>query len=394
MVLHRLSRLWSRLLGFVIIPAQFPGDLMALSEDLMTSPWETIRTWSPSLIWQLLMQILKLEKLTVADDPMPVRMTRARNQYLSRGWEHCPMCTRDGVTIDACIKPPANDGISPRYVIYIGGNMQIYEFWLAFFHIYAQSSELGFLCFNFRGVGHSEGAITSCDDMLIDIDTMVRYLLEKGVLPEHIVLHGFSIGGALAAQYLVLPETPDGICLVTDRSFRSFCHAAYAICRGFDAAVGRAEEAGETDELLSRRAQQHERGGLPSPLRRVLARLLSWLRAVVAYLATNCLRSGGWELSTEAVWDRIRGPKAVIYNRADNIVSYEASSLHYHLERVPHSLAGAHVVEVTFRDPDVAMHDFPLTLDVDAWYALMDAERAMLGMTHPTMGVYSKTMNL
>lgn len=59
------------------------------------------------------------------------------------------------------------------------------------------------------------------------------------------LLHGFSVGGGIAALYLAQPRAPP--CgLTSERSFRSFSHAAFAVVKGRDPAAGapRAAEAG------------------------------------------------------------------------------------------------------------------------------------------------------
>ena len=107
-----------------------------------------------------------------------------------------------------------------------------------YFDLYANDSGLGFLCFNFRGVARSEGGVSCLDDMLLDLRAAYEHLTEGlGVLTPHILFHGFSIGAAVASCFLAQPDAPR--CAITsDRSFRSFGHAAFAICRGPTAAVG------------------------------------------------------------------------------------------------------------------------------------------------------------
>ena len=51
-------------------------------------------------------------------------------------------------------------------------------------------------------------------------------------------------------------------------------------------------------------------------------------------------------------------------------------------EPPPGQLASTAVVEVTIRYAQGwALHDFPLSLDLDAWYGMIAAERAALGLT-------------
>ena len=91
-----------------------------------------------------------------------------------------------------------------------------------------------------------------------------------------------------------------------------------------------------------------------------------------------------------------------MYNEADNIVNYPAASLHAAIlaqhaktaaarptgtpsssaaDEAKAAMGDTAVVEVTIRYAQGwAMHDFPLSLDLDAWYAMIAAERAALGI--------------
>jgi len=342
-----------------------------------------LRSWSLQLAWQLIWQTLTLQKLTIPDDEKLRRLEDARNNYLRKDWRECQLHTVDGVMLDACIKEPRDRTGPPRFIFFIGGNMQMYEFWLPYFESYARETGFGFLCFNFRGVGRSEGATTCMDDMLTDIRAGVDHLLERGVLPHHILLHGFSIGGSLAALFLASPGAPATIAITSDRSFRTFGHAAFCICRGFDAAVGREPGVPKYEE------DEDYEGSTGSAVQPAWRRQLGsmgragfvMLRAVVAQLAVTICQATGWELNAEEAWTRIQGRKVLIYNRADNIVCYEGASLHAALSQHPQGLHDVNVVEVTLRDAsDWAMHDFPLFYDVQAWREMIAAERQALGV--------------
>jgi hypothetical protein len=319
----RLALLASRLFGIIILPAQLPGDVTALAQDLLAAPWQTVRSWPASLVLQLLRQVFCHEKLTLPEDPMLERMSASRARYFKKGWSLMPLRTADGVSIDACIKRPANTRIAPRYVLFIGGNSQRYEDWLPYFDMYASDSQLGFLAFNFRGVNQSEGAITCLEDMLSDVRAAFDALVEeRGVLPQHIVLHGFSIGGAIAAIFLAQPGAPRAV-ITSDRSFRSFSHAAFALVRGFSAAVGEKADQGEEVE-----EEQGARSGGRAALSWVWAWLFGLARALVAQLAVVFAGATGWELDAVEAWSRIDGKKVLVYNKSDNIISYTGSSLH------------------------------------------------------------------
>ena len=195
---ERVSRLASRLFGLIILPAQVPGDPVDLGQDLFSNPWRTIRSWKPETIKALLWQLVTHQKLTLPRDSQLERLNTSRTKFLSRGWSLCPVRTMDGVELDAVIKAPTNARVAPRYVLFVGGNSQKYEDWLPYFQLYADDSELGFLCFNFRGVARSEGTVTCPEDMVTDVRAAFEHLVAVGVQPHHILIHGFSLGGAIS----------------------------------------------------------------------------------------------------------------------------------------------------------------------------------------------------
>lgn len=275
-----------------------------------------------------------------------------------------------------------------------------YEDWLMYFDLYANDSGLGFLCFNFRGVARSEGGVSCLDDMLLDLRAAYEHLTEGlGVLTPHILFHGFSIGAAVASCFLAQPDAPR--CAITsDRSFRSFGHAAFAICRGPTAAVGN----GNPPTMPISGSGGDFKAALLARLKLVLLCLLGVARAALAQIAVLAFRHTGWELDALAAWPKIHGPKVLVYNTADNIVSYKGASLHFGLlhassdgadaedgggagargstrEALARAMDETTVVEATIRDAQGwALHDCPLSLDHDAWYGMIRAERAALGL--------------
>lgn len=416
-----MERLLQRLFGLIILPASLPGDPGELASDLVAEPLTTLRRVSPTTFWSLVRQLIHHEKLTIPDDPQLEMLLRAREKYRS-SWTAATIVTADGVKLDACYKPPADSQIAPRYILFIGGNSQKYEAWLPYFDMYANESELGFLCFNFRGVSQSEGAVTCLADMLADVRAAFDFLVEqRGALPHHIVLHGFSIGGAIAAAFLGQPGAPRAA-ITSDRSFSSFCHAAFALVRGPDAALGQRRATEPAEE-----AEEGEAGGEPPApegsrpwLRGAMRGVIGFARASAAQIGVIWARSTGWELDAVAAWPLIEGRKIVVFNAADNIINYQAASLHAALERASRAaaeeattssggfsaglsgkespsdsvplahdpagsgrdlLAGVTVIESEIRYAQGwAMHDFPLTLDPEAWYAMIAAERSALGL--------------
>jgi hypothetical protein len=82
--------------------------------------------------------------------------------------------------------------------------------------------------FNYRGVGKSTGFPRTVDDLVEDGTAVIKRLLKKGVRPENIVVHGFSLGGAVATKAVLdineqLKKDGKGqLALCNERSFKSF----------------------------------------------------------------------------------------------------------------------------------------------------------------------------
>ena len=453
-LLSRLERFAARFFGLIILPAQLPGDPLDAVLDLKDDPVGTLKSWKWSLISQLVRQICTCQKITIPDDPLLERLHQSRTKFLVKGWSQISLHTADGLKLDGYIKAPADARIPPRYIIFVGGNSQKvsareslreepltchsprvftallllgallimsltslsarcvplwqYEDWLPYFDLYANDSGLGFLCFNFRGVARSEGGVSCLNDMLLDLRAAYEHLTEGlGVVTSHIVFHGFSIGAAVASCFLAQPDAPR--CAITsDRSFRSFCHAAFAICRGPTAAIGD----GNAPRVLNSSGGGFK-AALIARLKLVLLCLLGIARAALAQIAVLAFRHTGWELDALGAWPKIQGPKILIYNTADNIVNYAGASLHFGLlhacsdgadgedcagaggeavgrvgraggtrEALARAMDETTVVEATIRDAQGwALHDCPLSLDHDAWYGMIRAERAALGLS-------------
>jgi RTX toxin RtxA len=56
------------------------------------------------------------------------------------------------------------------------------------------------LSVNYRGYGDSDGGLPSKESVYKDGHAMFNHLLEMGFKPEQIIIHGYSMGGAVAAK--------------------------------------------------------------------------------------------------------------------------------------------------------------------------------------------------
>ena len=61
-MLRSVAAICSRLLSLIILPAQLPGDVVDLLDDLGNAPLRTVRSWSPGLVLSLFRQLVGLRK--------------------------------------------------------------------------------------------------------------------------------------------------------------------------------------------------------------------------------------------------------------------------------------------------------------------------------------------
>lgn len=112
---------------------------------------------------------------------------------------------------------------SEKYIIWLNGLGGCYESQLERLGEYADTLEANVLVFNYRGVGDStSNRPVRPKDLVTDTKAMIAFLTEKGVAPEDIVIHGFSLGGGVGAQAAL--QAP-GVKQINDRSFKSFSKA-------------------------------------------------------------------------------------------------------------------------------------------------------------------------
>lgn len=127
--------------------------------------------------------------------------------------------TLDKVKLDTVqIRNPA----SQKWIVYLNPNNGCYENNLPYLHRLSQATGQSVYAGNYRGTGRSEGDIVNLKDLLLDGDAFIQHLLSQGVPPQHITLHGHSMGGGVATELAALHP---GIKLVADRTYSSISDA-------------------------------------------------------------------------------------------------------------------------------------------------------------------------
>lgn len=98
---------------------------------------------------------------------------------------------------------------------------------------YVIQKRANFLALNYRGYGASSGGVPSNRTMVEDGVAILNHLLDSGIDPERIVLHGYSMGGNIAANVLQAAEAR-GLKLgglILDRPMEKLATGAAALTR-------------------------------------------------------------------------------------------------------------------------------------------------------------------
>lgn len=133
---------------------------------------------------------------------------------------------------------------------------------------------------NYRGVMESQGSAQSSRDLQRDGEAMIQFLLEQGIPPDNILVHGWSLGGAVATSLVKLYQDKGiQMHLCSDRSFSSF----------------------------------------PDFLKNILPKCL-------VGIITKIVAAAGWVFNASNDFNQIVSSKFIIHaKRADRVIPYEAS---------------------------------------------------------------------
>jgi len=222
------------------------------------------------------------------------------NTSSGSGWTNIKLAAYGTATrIDAAYyENPAQAQVRPeerRWIMWFLGNGECYEMMLHDFQSLASFSGMNILVFNYRGVNHSEGRLVQAWDLVEDGRLCLDHLVDTlGAQPEHVILFGHSIGGAVAAQ-LRAEHSPHGP-LVVDRSFSSLATAAKSVF-----------------SVLSKS-------------------LLGFALKIPTFVIIGLLNSVfKGKMDAVEAWNGIKGSRMVIYHLEDAVISYDPASLHFAL---------------------------------------------------------------
>ena len=222
-VLRAIGYRFSRVVGLIVLMGQLPGDVAGFVDHLAAEPLGALRSLSCGDVWHFVSAAVVFpRKMSVRGvDSNLLRLERIRLRYELEGWEHVRFTTADGVRLDGARHAPPRSASRRRWVIFFNANMQKYEEWFFYFHRYVREAKVGMLVFNWRGVAHSDGYITCIDDLVADGTAALRLLIDEGVDPRHILIHGLSIGACIAALVRARQPVGEHGPVLLDRPFSS-----------------------------------------------------------------------------------------------------------------------------------------------------------------------------
>lgn len=121
---------------------------------------------------------------------------------------------------------------------------------------YVDGKQVNFLALNYRGYGGSSCGVPSHRSMVEDGLAIVNHLLETGIDAKRIILHGYSMGGNIAANVTEAAEAKGHTLggLILDRPMETLCTGAAA--------------------LTQTKSRNFARNYILSPIVRVVVRLL------------------------------------------------------------------------------------------------------------------------
>eukprot|EP00040_Diaphanoeca_grandis_P000034 m.14184 g.14184 ORF g.14184 m.14184 type:complete len:484 (+) comp10036_c0_seq1:364-1815(+) len=215
-------------------------------------------------------------------------------------WTNAKLPGSDGVRIDGAYyinelqsQLPAEE---QRWILWFLGNGEVYEMMLQDFEGISNTSGMNIYVFNYRGVSHSEGQLVQAWDLVEDGRVCLSHITSVlSARPEHVLLFGHSIGGAVAAQ-LRAEHSPQGP-LVVDRSFCNLGAAANSVFGMISKAIIGSE--------------------VPIP------------KFVIVGLLSSVFKG---RMDAKAAWLNCTGPRLTLYHTQDLIIKYSSCSLHAALD--------------------------------------------------------------
>lgn len=185
-------------------------------------------------------EMLKREKAAARNEQREIHKTLKENREgFERTYHHShPDClfrrmtirTVDHISLDTFAIVSRQQALLPahqqRWILFLNPGDEAYENQIQFLSQILDDTGANIYTGNYRGVGASCGRPTCSHNLVLDGEAMVQHLLQSGVLPHHILVHGASLGGGVATEVVAMHS---GMHLCNDRSFTRFTDAAHEL---------------------------------------------------------------------------------------------------------------------------------------------------------------------
>jgi len=152
------------------------------------------------------------------------KLDTERNNAWDKNCERYSIETVDSVKLDTMIyhQDHSVKMQDRKFILFFNGNNGTYESTLPDLKKLSDQVGASIYCGNYRGVGYSEGTPMNKQDLIMDGDAMMHHLLSLGVQRKNILIHGWSLGGAVGAEVAALHQNENGsVSFCSDRSFSS-----------------------------------------------------------------------------------------------------------------------------------------------------------------------------
>ena len=153
---------------------------------------------------------------------------KAEHEQHLRDFEEITFQTDDGATIHGLYLPPAD---FMDTILFFHGNAGNVTYFEEFADTYARHG-YGFLLFDYRGFGRSEGQISE-RNIYADSRAAAQYLIrDKKTAPGNIILFGYSIGCAPAIQTAIDLKEADFRAVILQSPFTNIPQMGAALVAG------------------------------------------------------------------------------------------------------------------------------------------------------------------
>lgn len=145
------------------------------------------------------------------------------------------IATPEGLILDTVEINPMLKAENNLHIIKFCANAMDYNDSMTELKYIADQNGATVVSFNYPNVGGSTAVFLHSQTQLVQAGiAQVKRILDKGIHPEFITLHGLSLGGAVAtlvAAHFHTQPIPKPVCLINDRSFASISKVVSGMLR-------------------------------------------------------------------------------------------------------------------------------------------------------------------